>query len=133
MVEANHQEDVDGDEPSEARHTVEDAPQTALLARQSGQLSVRTVQQVGKTKQQDADEVKPESLPPFIVEAAVQEKDTAERANEHGSNRDGIGMDAQLGKEHRHKIAHRTNQAIVKPILRLRGLQGCQVFLFQLL
>ena len=113
VVEAEHEGDVDGDEPGEPRHAVEDAPQAALLARQTCQLAVGAVQEVSHAEQQDTDEVEPKPLPALVIKAAVQEKDTAGGSHEHGGDGDGIGMDVELGKKHCQEIAERSHHAVV--------------------
>jgi len=123
LVEAEHQADVDGDEPCEASHAVEDAPQAALLARQSRQLSVRTVEYVCPAEQKDADKIEPKSLPALVVEAAMHEEVGRGSTDEHGENRDGVGMNVKLGEEQRTKITEWTHDSIVEPILCLRGLK----------
>ena len=133
LVEAEHQKDVDGNEPCEARHAVQDASQTALFACQSGQLSVCTVKQIRHAEQQDANDIEPKSAPALVVEAAVIEENTAGSSDEHGGDGDSIGMDVQLGKEHRQKVTKRTNHAIIKPVFRLGGLECGKVFVFEFL
>ena len=122
VVEAEHQQDVDGEEPSVASHTVEDASQAALLASQTSQLSVGAVKDIRPAEQQDADDVEPKALPALVVVAAMHEKDAAGGTDKHRGDGDGIGMNIELGKEHGQEITQRAHHAIVEPVFCFRRL-----------
>ena len=92
VVEAEHEGDVDGDEPCESCHTVEDASQTALLPRQPGQLPVGAVKQIRHTEQKDSYDVEPQPVPTLVDETAVIEEVAAGSPYEHRGNGDGVGM-----------------------------------------
>ena len=57
VVEAHHQEDIDGHKPHKTRHSIEDSAQAALLARHASQLTVGAVEDICLAEQQDADDV----------------------------------------------------------------------------
>ena len=114
---------VDGDEPGKAGHTVEDATQAALFARHASQLPVGAVEDVGQTEQQDGDDVHDESPRARIIEAATTEEDGTGSTDEHRKDGNGVGMNAELGKENGPIVTERAYYVQIKPVFRLNRFQ----------
>lgn len=133
LIEAEHEKDIDGDEPSEACHAIKDTTEAALLASQASQLTIRAIEDVCPAKQQDADNVEPKPVPTFIIEAAVQEEVATSRTDKHRSDGDCIGVDVELGEEHSQEITQWTHNTIVEPILCLWRLKCGKIFFLKVL
>ena len=129
VVETHHKGHIDGQKPHKTGHTVQDAAQTALLARQTGQLTVGAVENVGPYEQEKGDEIVQQSFAALIVIAAVGEKHTAAGTDYHRQNGHRVGMNTQTGKQKGPQITEGAHHMIVEPVFRLGRLQCGGVFL----
>ena len=101
----------------------------AFLARHTSQLSVRAIEDISQAQQQDSDDVHHQSVRTLIDKTAIGKKESAASPDEHRKNGHRIGMNVQLGKQHRPPIAEWAHHMQVEPVFRFSRFQ-CLLNLF---
>ena len=107
---------VDGDEPREACCSVEDTSQATLLARHASQLSIRAVEDVSQTQQQDSHDVQHQTNDTTIVVAGTGEEEGTACSDEHREDSHRIGMYVKACKEQSPVVAERAHKVQVQPV-----------------
>ena len=119
QVEAVNQQYVDGGKPCETCHTVKDATNTTLLARQTCQLAVGTVQNVGNHQQHNGDDVHHQAPRAIIVETATGKESGTGGTDNHRPDSHRVGVNVETVESQCAIITERTDDMEVKPVFRL--------------